>query len=123
MSWMRRFDMPRLVTVITFLAIFAMAARISVDTDTWWHLRAGQWIWDNQALLKVDPFSYTRSGASWQYPGWLVEVPLFWIYHAFGPGGLNMWTAGMVTLAFAFVWRTLSGGPFLRAFVMVLAAA
>jgi hypothetical protein len=123
MSWIRYFDTRRLVVVITFMAIFAMAARISVDTDTWWHLRAGQWIWDHQAVLRVDPFSYTRAGANWQYPGWLVEPPLYWIYRLFGPGGLNLWTAGMVTLAFAFVWRTLSGGPFLRAFVMVLAAA
>jgi hypothetical protein len=123
MSWLRRFDMPRLVTVITFLAVFAMAARISVDTDTWWHLRAGQWIWENGAVPYVDPFSYTRQGEAWQYPGWIVEVPMYWIFNLLGPGGLNLWAAAMVTLAFAFVWRTLSGGPFLRAFVMILAVA
>jgi hypothetical protein len=123
MSWIRRFDMSRLVTVITFLAIFGMAARISMDTDTWWHLRAGQWIWEHQAVPRVDPFSYTRQGASWHYPSWIIEVPMYWIYRFFGPGGLNLWTAAMVTLAFAFTWRTLSGGPFLRAFVMVLAVA
>jgi hypothetical protein len=123
MSWIRRFDMPRLVTVITFLAIFGMAARISMDTDTWWHLRAGQWIWEHQTVPRVDPFSYTRHGASWHYPSWIIEVPMYWIYRFFGPGGLNLWTAAMVTLAFAFTWRTLSGGPFLRAFVMVLAVA
>ena len=123
MSWLRRFDIPRLVTVITFLAVFAMAARISVDTDTWWHLRAGQWIWEHRAVPTVDPFSYTRQGAAWQYPGWIVEVPMYWIFSLLGPGGLNLWTAAMVTLAFAFVWRTLSGGPFLRAFVMILGVA
>lgn len=123
MRWLRRFDMPRLVTVITFLAIFAMAARISVDTDTWWHLRAGQWIWEHGTVPRVDPFSYTRQGASWQYPGWIVELPMYWIYRWLGPGGLNLWTAAMVSLAFAFVWRTLSGGPFLRAFVIILAVA
>jgi hypothetical protein len=123
MSWIRRFDMPRLVTVISFLAIFGMAARISMDTDTWWHLRAGQWIWEHRAVPQFDPFSYTRQGAPWQYPSWIVEVPMYWIYRLFGPGGLNMWTAAIVTLAFAFTWRTLSGGPFLRAFVIVLAVA
>lgn len=113
----------RLVTWITFLAIFAMSARVSVDTDTWWHLRAGQWIIEQRQVLQVDPFSYTRLGQPWQYPGWLVEAPMAWIYRLFGPGGLNLWTGIMVTLAFAFVWRTLSGGEFLRAFVLVLAAA
>ncbi len=113
----------KLVVWITFLAVFAMAARISVDSDTWWHLRAGQWIVETRSVPQVDPFSHTRAGESWQYPGWLVEVPMYVIYWAFGPGGLNIWTAGMVTLAFWFVWKTLSGGAYLRAFVVILAAA
>ena len=27
----------RLVTWITFLGVFAMAAQVTMDTDTWWH--------------------------------------------------------------------------------------
>ena len=80
----------RLVVCLTFLAVFAMAARISVDTDTWWHLRAGQWIVEHCAVPQQDPFSHTRLGERWQYPGWLVEVPMYAIYQAFGPGGLNL---------------------------------
>jgi len=112
----------KLVAWITFLAVFAMAARVSVDTDTWWHLRAGEWMLENGRILNVDQFSYTRSGEPWNYPGWLVEVPMYLIYRSLGPGGLNLWTASMVTLAFTFIWNTLSGGPFLRAFVVILAA-
>jgi hypothetical protein len=111
-----------LVQWIVFLGIFAMAARISMDTDTWWHLRAGEWILEHHRVPQQDYFSYTRLGADWKYPGWLVEVPMVAIYGAFGPGGLNVWTALMVTLAFVFIWKTLSGGPFLRAFVLVIAA-
>ncbi len=114
--------MQRLVMLITLLAVFAMAARVSVDTDTWWHLRAGQWIVENRAIPQTDPFSFTRAGESWQYPGWLIEVPMFALFHAGGPGALNLWTAGMVALAFFFLWKALSGGPFLRAFVVILAA-
>jgi hypothetical protein len=113
----------RLVTWIAFLAVFAMAARVSMDTDTWWHLRAGQWMVEHHSLLNTDPFSYTRAEAVWQYPGWLAEVPMYLIYHNLGPGGMNLWTAAMVTLAFIFVWPTLSGKEFLRAFVIILAAA
>ncbi|MBC8332643.1 MAG: hypothetical protein H8E28_11730 [Anaerolineae bacterium] len=112
----------RLVFWITMLAIFAMAARISVDTDSWWHLRAGQWIVENRQVLQTDPFSYTRYEEAWHYPGWLAEVPMYAIYWAFGPGGLNLWTAAMVVLTFWFIWKTLTGGEFLRAFVLILAA-
>ncbi|MGD9093603.1 MAG: hypothetical protein PVF74_12205, partial [Anaerolineales bacterium] len=113
----------RLVKWITFFAVFAMAARISVDTDTWWHLRAGAWILENGSVPQVDPFSYTRFGEPWQYPGWIVEIPMYAIFQTLGPGGLNLWTAFMVTFTFWFIWQTLSGGPFMRAFVIVLAAA
>ena len=113
----------RLVILLTFLAIFAMAARISVDTDTWWHLRAGQWILEHRALPSVDNFSYTRVGEPWLYPGWLVEVPMYLIYKYFGPGGLNIWTAVMVCLTFIFLWNAMSGGVFLRAFVLIFSAA
>ncbi len=113
----------RLITWITFLAVFAMAARISVDTDTWWHLRAGQWIVEHRQIPRIDTFSYTRFGESWEYPGWIVEVPMYWIYRLLGLGGLNLWTATMVVIAFVFVWLTMSGDAFLRAFILVLAAA
>lgn len=99
-----------------------MSARISVDTDTWWHLRTGKWIVENQAIPHTDPFSHTRYGENWNYPGWLVQTPMYLIYSLFGPGGLNLWVAAMVTLAFVFVWNTLTGGPFLRAFITILAA-
>lgn len=113
----------RLVISVTFLAIFSMAARVSMDSDTWWHLRAGQRILEQRTWLTSDPFSYTRLGAEWRYPGWLVEVPLVLLFQALGPGGLNLWTACMVTLAFMILWSVIPGGPFLRAFVLILAAA
>lgn len=113
----------RLIAWITLLGVFAMAARLSMDTDTWWHLRAGEWILEQRAIPQVDPFSYTRLGERWQYPGWLAEVPMALIYRRLGPGGLNLWTAAMVTLAFVCLWRTLSGGAFLRALITILAAA
>lgn len=112
-----------LVIWITFLAVFAMAATFSVDTDTWWHLRAGEWMVKNRQILQVDLFSHTRAGEPWRYPGWLVEIPMYLIYHWAGPGGLNLWTAAMVTLAFAFVWRVQQGDPYLRAFITILGAA
>jgi len=115
-------NINRLATWITFLAVFAMSARLSLDSDTWWHLRAGQWIVENRRVPHVDPFSYTRAGETWQYPGWLVEAPMYAVYRTFGPGGLNLWTAAMVTLAFVFLWQTLSGGVFLRALATILAA-
>ncbi len=113
----------RLVKWITFLAVFAMACQVSMDTDSWWHLRAGESIIENRQILTADPFSFTRLGEPWLYPGWLVQVPMVLVFNALGPGGLNLWTAVFVTLAFWFVYRAMPGDAFTKAFVIILAAA
>jgi hypothetical protein len=115
--------LSKLVTWVIFLSIFAMAIRVAIDTDTWWHLRAGQWMVENRTLMEKDLFSYTREGTPWKYPGLWVEVVMYLIYRLFGPGGLNIWTAGLVTLTFYFVWETLSSRGFLGSFVLIIAAA
>lgn len=113
-----------LVIALTFLAIFFMALRFSVDTDTWWHLATGETILREGSIPHTDSFSFTRLGAEWRYPStaWLSEIQLYAIMATTGPGGLNIWTAALVTLAFAFIYKSLSGGLFLRAFTLVFAA-
>jgi hypothetical protein len=111
------------MTIITFMAIFAMAMRPSVDTDTFWHLRAGQWTVAQGAILTHDPFSFTRLDTPWINHSWLAQVILYWLWAAFGYAGLNLFTAALVTLAFALVYRLCEGNAYLKAFVLVLAAA
>lgn len=115
----------KLIIAITFLSIFAMAARISVDTDSWWHLRTGQWISENQSVPKEDSFSYTRSGESWLYPSaaWISQWTMHNLYQLAGPAALNIGLAFVVTLTYAFMYFTLKGGPFLRAGILLLSAA
>ncbi len=117
-------SLRRLVLLVTFIAIFMMASRISLDSDSWWHLRTGQLISESGSIPKTDSFSYTQAGESWRYPStaWLSQLALYKVYDAFGAGGVNLLVAALVTLAFAFICKSLSGGIFLRAFVLILAA-
>jgi len=55
------------------------------DPDFWWHLRAGQLIIKNGALLHTDPFTYTVSSHVWTMHEWLSEVLFANLY---GWGGL-----------------------------------
>ncbi|MBX3046568.1 MAG: hypothetical protein KF698_06195 [Anaerolineales bacterium] len=115
----------RLVIALTFLAIFAMALRISTDTDTWWHLRTGELILQS-GVPTADTFSFTRAGAAWLYPSaaWVSEVQLYLLHQWAGFAGLNLWVAALVTLTFVFVYKSLSrGGIFLQSGILLLAAA
>ncbi len=112
----------KLLAWVTILGVAAMASRVSIGLDTWWHLRAGQWMVENHAIIQVDSFSYTRVETTWQYPGLWIEILFYWLYQAFGIGGLNLWTTLMVTATFAFLWPSLSGNVFIRALVTIFVA-
>ena len=112
----------RLTIVVAFLAVFAMAMRVSADTDTWWHLRAGGWMIEHHQVLSTDVFSLTRMGQTWIYPGWLAQITLYAVFHSLGYAGLNLFTAAVVVMTFIFAWQTFEGPILLRAFVLLLAA-
>lgn len=120
---MKALTLPRLITLITFLALFAMAVRTPVDTDMYWHLRTGQFILDTRTIPAVDPFSWTALGMPWVNVHWLSQIILYGAYALLGTPGLALLVALLVVLAFVLVWKQMEGGPFLRAFIVVLAAA
>jgi hypothetical protein len=94
-GWLR----PCLVG-LTALFLFAFFSTESADTDTWWHLAAGKYIWQNHRLPVPDPFSYTTDMGKPLYPGelttrhfnltheWGMQVILYITQAAAGIGGL-----------------------------------
>ena len=115
--------LSRVLAVLTIAAVFAMAMRAPLDTDTLWHLRAGEWQVEHRALLRVDLFSHTRYGEPWVNHSWLSQVALYGAYAALGDLGLALYTAILATVGMAFVYRMLDANAMVRAFVTVLAAA
>ena len=120
---LRQLSLPRLAAALGLVGVFAMAARPSVDTDTWWHLRAGAWMVEHGQVLTHDAFSFTRLGQAWINHSWLSQLPMYLLWHAFGYAGLNLLTATLVTAAFWFVYLQCEGSAYLKAFTFILAAA
>lgn len=112
----------RFLYILAFLAIFAMAMRVSIASDTFWHLRAGDWILEHGQLLREDPFSLTRQGQDWPYPGWLSQVTMTMVYRAWGYPGLNLFTTFFVLLGFMFLSLAITGRDAVRISVLLLAA-
>ncbi len=116
-------DTRRLVVAILFVALFAMAVRAPADTDTWWHLKAGQVTLESGSILQTDLFSHTRYGSRWVNHSWLSQVMLYWLFDRFSYAGLGLWIGVVVVATFIFVYLQTEGDPFTRAFILVLAAA
>lgn len=113
----------RLVLLVAVVGVAAIAVRPSVDTDTWWHLRAAQWIVENGRVPTVDSFSSTMVGSPWIYPGWLAQVVMLGFYRLAGLPGLTLFSFLLIAVAFMFLWPLLEGPVLLRAAVALLAAA
>ena len=80
------------------------------DTDTWWHLKTGQYIWQQHRLPVPDPFSFTTYMGKPYYPGeevtryfnltheWLAQVFLYGSYALGGFRALVLMRALALTL-------------------------
>jgi len=117
-----RLNTQRLLVIVLFLALFAMAVRTPADTDMWWHLGAGRAIVTTGRIPYADEFSFTVQGKSWTDVYWLAQVGMYQARALGGDAMLAALTAMLVVVAFAFVYPQMEGSPFLRAFVIVLAA-
>jgi hypothetical protein len=120
---LRWLTLRRLVALLAFVGIFVIAVRAPVDTDTFWHLRAGEWQVSHRALLRVDLFSQTRYGEPWFNQSWLSQIVLYGVYTALGDAGLALYTAVLAVAGMAFVYPQMRANALVNAFVMVLAAA
>jgi hypothetical protein len=71
------------------------------DSDTYWHIAAGKWILDHNAMPRVDIYSFTKAGEPWISTSWLAQVLYAGTYDLAG------W-AGPVILAAASIAATLA---------------
>jgi hypothetical protein len=117
------FDTRRLTVAILFVALFAMAVRAPVDTDTWWHLQAGRVTVESGRILQVDLFSHTRAGSPWVNHSWLSQVVLYLLFERLGYAGLGFFLGAVVAVTFLFVYLQMEGDPFVRALIVIVAAA
>jgi len=87
--------MPRALSpALTFalaaaLAGFGLAAfspGVLNDGDTYWHIRAGEWMLAHGSVLRSDVFSYTAAGNDWHTQEWLAEILMALSWRGGWPG-------------------------------------
>lgn len=112
----------RLIFVITMLLVVMMAARTPLDSDLWWHLRAGQVTVETGKPLISDIFSFTRGGQTWVNHSWLSQVMLFGLFQLGSTTGLTIWVTVLAVISLALVYIQMQGPAWWRALLVILAA-
>jgi hypothetical protein len=80
---------PLAFALVAALAGFALAVfspGLLNDADTYWHIRAGEWMVAHGAVLRADIFSATVPGAPWHTQEWLAEILMALAWQAGWPG-------------------------------------
>lgn len=119
---MQRWTVERVLQIALFILIFALATRPPIDTDTWWHLRSGEYTL-TQSMIYTDPFSHTFNGERWINHSWGAQVILYGVYQALENAGLALLTAGLACGGILLLFPISAGNSYLRAFVLIAAAA
>jgi hypothetical protein len=114
--------LERLFKIVLFVGIFALATQASAVADTWWHLASGRYIWQTRSVPLHDPFSFTVAGRPWTDVYWLAQLAMYLLYCLAGFGGLNVAVAACATAALALLFRQGAVSPYLKGFVVLLAA-
>lgn len=112
----------RFISLMAFILIFAMAARTPLDSDMWWHLRAGEATWQQGKPLVMDLFSSTRYGEAWINHSWLSQVGMYWLFRAGGYFALGFGVATIALLSMVFVYLQMAGSAVLKAFILIFAS-
>lgn len=108
-------------TLTFFVVLFASACVMPLQSDFWWHLRAGQEMWSRHFVMVADEFSFTARGAYWPNHEWLSELVFFAVYRLGGLPAVTLLAAACVTGAVALSWRLMYGAPTFK--LLLIAAA
>jgi hypothetical protein len=121
-----RFALPDLaaflavVTLVYCLFVFDGGRNLFRDSDTGWHIRAGESILANHALPRVDPYSFTRAGQPWLDWEWGADALFGWAHQRDGLRGVATLSAVAIS-ACSWLWMKLhwmAGGDFFIAAAM-----
>ena len=124
----KKYDNSMLLKIIIFysfaLIILILVSGKTKDPDTYWHIKAGEYIINN-GIPRTDPFSWfgLEQGLKWVNHEWLFGVFIYSIYSIFGIKGVYFFSFTMSLLLYylIFVWTNkLTGNLSISLFVAML---
>jgi len=73
------------------------------DSDTYWHIAVGKWIFEHNTFPRVDTYSFTKAGEPWISTSWLAQVLYAGSYEIGGWAGPIILAATCIAGTFAFL--------------------
>lgn len=97
------------IALYCFPALLFIRAFYIVDPDIWWHLRAGQWILQHQAVPVTDPFSSYGTDKPWIVYSWLFDVTMATLFGRLGLAAVAFYEIAVRAALTVALFHTLRG--------------
>lgn len=88
-------NLIKFIIGLIILLSFVYITSKMINPDLGWHLRIGEWIFNNKSVPYFDQYSYTMPGFRWVDHEWLIDAWLWWMHFN------NLWW--LVILVFSIV--------------------
>jgi len=93
------------VVLFSWYPLSAMHWANVSDPDIWWHMRAGEWMFQNHAIPHLDPFSVT--GGPWVAYSWTFEAFIYQVASRWDLVGIVTYTILMSLAIIGILFRSL----------------
>jgi hypothetical protein len=87
--------MDAALVVLTLAAAFLLGCQELFDSDVWWHVRSGQWIWQNGRVPALDPFTFASANRPWVDLHWLFQLLLAGAHRLGGAAGMILFASSV----------------------------
>jgi hypothetical protein len=110
----------RVFQLYVLIYAFLFASRPISDADFWFHLKTGQYVFQNGQVPHAELFSFTYYGIPWVAHGWLSGTFFYAVYAALGLYPLIFVFAILAALSFWIVLKDTHVHPFILAGALLL---
>src|SRR5262249_58185553 len=96
-----------------------------IDSDTGWHIRAGELILETHAVPRRDPFSHTMAGRDWFAWEWLTDLIMATLHRHWGLAGVVSGAILVLLVSYDALYRMMirRGADAIVAFTVTIFAA
>jgi len=110
--------------IILFLLV-NNSPRLLIDSDTGWHIRAGELILETHAVPQRDPFSHTMAGRDWFAWEWLADLVMATLHRHWGLAGVVSGAILVLLVSYDALYRMMiwRGADAIVAFTVTIFAA
>jgi hypothetical protein len=95
----------RLLDIFPYVVVFLLSLAHPIDLDLGWHLKYGEHIFLNHALLQENSFSTSMPGYRYLNHSWGSELILYTAFRNGGFLGISLLGATLITITFFFLAR------------------